>query len=107
MADWPTLKEVRSLLRLAPDGDDDALIDRARLAAIANLDHRCGGRYGPDGEVPDDMHQAALLQAARWYRRRDSLDGTVGWGDLGAIRVGRIDPDVEALAGAYFKVVFG
>jgi hypothetical protein len=47
--------------------------------------------------VPDEVQQAALLLAARLYRRRDSPQGVIGSAEWGAIRVGRFDPDVEAL----------
>jgi hypothetical protein len=58
-------------------------------------------------ELPDALYEAALLDSARIYRRRDSLDGTVAWGDMGAIRVGRADPDVERLYATVGPVVFG
>jgi hypothetical protein len=46
--------------------------------------------------LPDAAHEACLIHAARLYRRR-TIDGTIGFGDMGAIRVGRYDADVEAL----------
>jgi len=108
MADWPSLKQVRLLLRLQPDTAEDALIDQARLAAIDWCNRRTGYRFDDvDGDLPDAVYQAATLLAARWYRRRDSLDGTIGWGDLGVIRVGNRDPDVEALLAPWLPVVFG
>jgi hypothetical protein len=33
----------------------------------------------------------------RQFKRYDSPLGVAGFGDIGAIRVGRTDPDVEAL----------
>lgn len=51
--------------------------------------------------VPDEVQQAALLLAARLYRRRDSPQGVIGSAEWGAIRVGRFDPDVEALISAF------
>jgi len=110
VADWPSLKQVRQLLRLQPDTAEDALIDQARLAAIDWCFQRTGQRWDPadaGGLLPDSVYQAATLLAARYYRRRDSLDGTIGWGDLGVIRVGNRDPDVEALLGPYVPMVFG
>lgn len=122
MAAWPTLKEVRSLLRMQPDPNEDALIDSARLAAIGYGIGRLGSvivvaddgtiisepRYPADTDtLPDTAHQAALLHSARLYRRRDSLDGTLGWGDAGVVRVGRFDPDVSAMYDTIGPVVFG
>ena len=112
--DWPSLKDVRSELRLQPNADDDALIDQARAAAVDFGNRRTSSKWPPDdpsswpaGGLPDVVFQAALFHAARLYRRRDSLDGTIGWGDMGLVRVGRVDPDIESLYAAVGPVVFG
>jgi hypothetical protein len=47
--------------------------------------------------VPAEVTEATLIQAARLYRRKDSPEGVLGSADWGAIRVSRIDPDVQAL----------
>lgn len=47
--------------------------------------------------IPDEISQATLLVAARLYRRKGSPEGVAGFGDLGVVRVARVDPDVEAL----------
>jgi len=115
MAAWPNLAEVRTLLRLQPDPTEDQVIATALAAAI---DYGVS-RYGYDAttglpnqpadstNVPDTGHQACLLHAARLYRRRDSIDGTIAWGDMGAMRVGRGDPDVDALYALLAPLVFG
>jgi hypothetical protein len=51
--------------------------------------------------VPDDIAQAALLQATRLYRRKDSPQGVLGNSEWGPTRVSRSDPDVEALIAPY------
>jgi hypothetical protein len=111
VANWPTLKEVRSLLRLQPDSTEDGIITTALNAAIDVGNRRLVYQYPippyDNGLLPDAAHEACLLHAARLYRRRDSLDGTIAWGDAGAIRVGRIDPDVEALYATVGPLVFG
>jgi hypothetical protein len=111
VANWPTLKEVRSLLRLQPDPTEDGIIQTALSAAIDYGNRRTGYLYAippyDDGTVPDAVHEACLLHSARLYRRRDSLDGTIGWSDGGLIRVGRLDPDVDALYATVGPVVFG
>ena len=122
MAAWPTLKEVRTLLRLQPDPNEDALIQTALAAAVDYGIRRLGNVtvINPDGTVtvtpkyaadtltlPDTGHQAALMHAARLYRRRDSIDGTIGFGDMGAIRVGRTDADIENLYTTLGPLVFG
>jgi len=99
------------MLRLQPDPVEDGLITTALAAAIDYGNGRLNYRYpippADDGTLPDAAHQACLLHAARLYRRRDSLDGTIAWGDAGAIRVGRFDPDVEALYSRCGPLVFG
>jgi hypothetical protein len=107
-AGWPTLADVRTLLRLQPDPTEDAVIDSARLAAIEYGYRRTGNKWDVDSDfVPDSAYEAALLDSSRIYRRRDSIDGTIAWGDIGAIRVGRADPDVERLYSLTAPVVFG
>jgi hypothetical protein len=108
VAVWPKLPEVRSLLRLQPDTVEDPIIATALAAAVDYGNGRTNQVYvTDDGSLPDAAHEACLLHAARIYRRRDSLDGTIGFGDAGAIRVGRIDPDVDALYSLVGPVVFG
>jgi hypothetical protein len=124
MAVWPTLKEVRTLLRMQPDPTEDGVIQTALSAAIDYGQRRTGshlvdngdGTFGP-GRVPnypgdttvlpDAAHEACLIHAARVYRRRDTIDGTIGFGDVGVVRVGRYDSDVESLYSAVGPLVFG
>ncbi|AVH58665.1 MULTISPECIES: hypothetical protein [Streptomyces] len=48
--------------------------------------------------VPEEVAQAALIQASRLYKRKDSPEGVLGSADWGgALRLGRIDPDVFEL----------
>jgi hypothetical protein len=110
---WPTLPEVRTFLRIVGTADD-AVIDSARAAAVAYGNRRTNYRWDPAVDpatwltpFPDDAHEAALIHAARLYRRRDSIDGTVGWADVGLTHIGRIDPDVESLYAGVGPLVFG
>ena len=111
MAYWPKLPEVRSVLRLQPDNTEDGIIGTALAAAIDYGNRRLNYGYPvppyDDGTLPDAAHEACLLHAARLYRRRDSIDGTISWGDLGGVRVGGYDPDVERLYAACAPLVFG
>lgn len=122
MAAWPTLPEVRKLLRLQPDATEDGIIGTALAAAVDYGQRRLGSVTvtNPDGTttttpkypgdtttLPDTGHEACLIHAARLYRRRDSIDGTIGFGDMGAIRVGRTDADVEMLYSTLGPLVFG
>jgi hypothetical protein len=54
--------------------------------------------------VPIDIKQATILLAMRQFKRYDSPLGVAGFGDIGAIRVGRIDPDVDALIQPFKKI---
>jgi len=56
--------------------------------------------------VPDAVFEAALLVAARLFRRKDSPDGILGgYQDLGAIRVSqRDDPDATRLLNPFVRV---
>ena len=122
MAAWPALKEVRAILRLQVDPDQDAIIATALAAAVDYGVARMGRvlvdngdgtftyqpAYPPDTTaLPDSTHQACLFHAARLYRRRDSIDGTLGFGDLGVVRVGRFDADIDALYATHAPLVFG
>lgn len=43
------------------------------------------------------IDQAALIQGARVFKRKDSPEGILGSAEWGALRVSRVDPDVEAM----------
>lgn len=84
---------------------DNALADGEPITGLLRLAWWFGG-YGlrlrvtaPWGwpAVPDNVVQASQIQAARLFRRKDSPEGVLGSADWGAIRVSRLDPDVQAL----------
>jgi hypothetical protein len=56
--------------------------------------------------VPTAIKQATIIQAQRLFKRYDSPMGIAGFSDLGAVRVGRIDPDVMELISPWRKVRF-
>jgi len=109
-------------LRLAPDAKEDAIIGQALAAATAygvkkygKVDDGTGAvppvmvdRYPVDTTtLPEHARQACMIHAAWLYRRRDSADGMVGFGDMGAIRVGRVPSDVLDMYGQDAPMVFG
>lgn len=53
--------------------------------------------------VPEDIKAATLLLAARIYRRKGSIEGAAGFGELGLVRVSRYDPDYDALIYDYVR----
>lgn len=51
--------------------------------------------------IPDAIREATVLLSARQFKRFDSPLGVAGFGDLGAIVVRKVDPDVEAMIAPY------
>ena len=85
---WPYTRIRRTRNQYWPVGDG--------LATV-----RVTGRFA-FGLVPSSVTQASVLQTIRWFKRADAPFGVAGFGDVGAIRVGRqIDPDVEVLLQPY------
>jgi hypothetical protein len=114
MAVWPVLKDVRTLLRMQPDPVEDLVIADALAAAIDYGNRRTNYQWDPNTApsqwqtgLPDAVYLACKIHAARLYRRRDSIDGTIGFGDAGIVRVGRFDADIEALYSAVGPLVAG
>lgn len=62
------------------------------------------GVFGYGTAVPTDIRQACNLLAIRQYKRYDSPLGVAGFGDIGVVRVSRIDPDVDMLLAPYRKL---
>ncbi|WP_329426837.1 phage head-tail connector protein [Streptosporangium sp. NBC_01495] len=58
-------------------------------------------------EVPAGIKQAALLQASRLYRRKDSPEGVAGSAEWGLVRMPNLDPDVRALVEPFRLTGFG
>jgi hypothetical protein len=54
--------------------------------------------------VPVAIKQATILLAMRQFKRYDSPLGIAGFSDIGAVRVSRLDSDVEALIQPFKKV---
>lgn len=61
------------------------------------------GNWGWDA-IPTAIRQAAVILSSRIFRRNDSPLGVMGFGDMGVVRVSRIDPDIDALISPYKKV---
>ena len=108
--DWPTVADVQNLLRVeAGNPGDDTLVGQDLAAAKAWVSNRVGSQWvtpGP-GFLPDPLFTACQMEAARLFRRRDSVDGTIGWGDMGVIRVGPKDPEIETLMAGYLNIIVG
>jgi hypothetical protein len=62
------------------------------------------GVFGYGTAIPSDVKQACNLLAIRQYKRYDSPLGVAGFGDIGVVRVSRVDPDIESLLAPYRKI---
>jgi len=62
------------------------------------------GVFGYGTSIPVDVKQACNLLSIRQFKRYDSPLGVAGFGDIGIVRVSRVDPDIEALLGPYRKM---
>ena len=104
-AAWPTVDEVAGTLRIDAA---DPIVATSLAAAIDWVTGRCDPQWtDPEapGFLPDALWTAAEREACRLVRRRDSLDGTIGFGDIGVVRVGAKDNDIETLLAQYLVVV--
>lgn len=72
----------------------------AKLAAV-----QVTGLFGW-ASVPTAIRQATVILAMRIFKRLDAPLGMIT-NDMGSMRVGRFDPDVEALVAPYRKVSAG
>jgi gp6-like head-tail connector protein len=86
-------------------GPDNAIVKGQPVTMIYNLSYawtiypyvQVTARFGWPA-TPYAITQAALLQAGRLYRRKDSPEGVVGSAEFGGITtVRRVDPDVMQL----------
>jgi hypothetical protein len=68
-----------------------AVVDAANTFLLRRYPMACEAPIGPDA------HLAGLLLASRWYSRRNSPDGLVGFGDAGGTSIRNLDPDIRDL----------
>jgi hypothetical protein len=54
--------------------------------------------------IPSAIKQATILASLRAYKRYESPTGVLGFSDMGVVRIGRLDPDVQRLVDPYRKV---
>lgn len=62
------------------------------------------GSFGYAATTPDSVKQACIILSMRQFKRYDSPLGVAGFGDIGVMRVSRVDPDVAALLEPYVKL---
>ena len=54
--------------------------------------------------IPDDVREAAILMSMRMFSRYNAPLGVAGFGDMGAITVRAIDPDIRDLLNPYVTI---
>ena len=82
------------------------LLRLGRVWALPSVRVRVTARFGWP-TVPDDIAEAAMIQAARLFKRADSPEGVMGSAEWGVVRLSRRDPDVWALIEPYIIPGFG
>jgi len=87
-----------------------------RIGAVDRYLFPTLGRYRPLqvtakfgwSAVPDEVEEACILRAASIFKRKESIDGVAGFGDLGVVRISlRRDPDVAALLDNFIRMRVG
>lgn len=63
--------------------------------------------FGFGTAIPAAVRQATILSSLRQYSRYSSALGVAGFGDMGAVRVARIDPDIENMLKPFRRVTHG
>lgn len=54
------------------------------------------------GYIPTSVKQAEIMQAIRWFKRPDAPFG-ITFGEMGGLRVTRVDPDIAAMLMPYTR----
>lgn len=97
---------------------DNALADGHAITGLLRPNSAWGWRTGSTTRVrvtarfgwpavPDDIVEAAMIQATRLYKRKDSPEGIIGSAEWGVRNLSRRDPDVWALIEPYILPGFG
>lgn len=95
---YATLAELKSLI--GDKGTDwDTRLQDVLDAATSAIDTACGTTGSPFNPVPAPVKYACMLQASRWFKRKDAPFGISGSPEMqGEMRLlAKLDPDVEVL----------
>lgn len=93
MATTADLATLRSYVGAVSTADDTLLSER-----LASARAWVEARVMEDSVGTDEVEEAILLMASRLYARRNSPEGTMGFGGEGiVVRVMASDPDIKAL----------
>lgn len=98
MTDYATLAELKDFLKIpSADTEDDAVLTLAISAASRAIDVSCNQVFVTP--FPASVKLATLIQAARFFKRKDSPFGIAGSAEMGnELRLqSKLDPDVAVL----------
>ena len=56
--------------------------------------------------IPFEVNEACILKAASLFKRKDAPFGVAGFGEFGAVRITRADPDVMELLANFRKPTY-
>ena len=103
-----TLEDVKGYLGAQPGADaiNDEVLSDSLIAAEFRITERCITFDELVAPRPAVIDQAVTMLAARLYRRRWSVSGYEGFGDLGVARVPSLDPDIEDMLTFYLRYDF-
>lgn len=60
--------------------------------------------YNSTGSHPDEINNACLILAVRYFKRRDAAFGVLGTPELGFTRISARDPEIRALLNPFRRV---
>lgn len=108
MADWPDVERLARWVNVAVPSSAEAATLAELVAAVPPAVRMYCDREFDDpadlGDVPEPVAEAALLFDGRLWQRRNSLDGTVGFGDAGVVTIARTDVDVVRLLAPWRRI---
>lgn len=104
ITDGSWLRQDALLGELGLAVDEDGSVNRARLAAVAQVEQARPDLLLTVGDVvtfepTHDVLLAGFLLAKRLHARKNSPTGLASYGEFGPAAVLRFDPDVERLLG--------
>lgn len=72
-----------------------------KQSVLDAVETKIGHNFTLPDPLPEDARLGILIQTARVLKRKDSPQGIEDFGEFGAVRISRVDPDVEELLSAY------
>lgn len=98
MATWPDIGDAIEYIGEVTD-EQKPVLQECFDAALEKVQYHVDMAVFKEDEnyddiVPETIRLAVKMQASRWFRRRLSPEGVAGFGEFGAVRVTRLDPDI-------------